>query len=122
VTAGKITAIGCIYAASPEMGAESGRRPGVTLAKAIGERLKKSKLDTILDSIDFGDRFSADLMARVTKAHKYLVTCIAVVTKEWSLAAEDTIWKPRNQTSFASKYRIHPVNDAGLTFSDVVVL
>jgi hypothetical protein len=105
VTAGKVTAIGRIYAASPERGAGSGQLPDITLAQAIGERLQTSCLDEKLNKIAFCDRFSAYLRDQVVETHKYLVAEIAAVIKGWSShAAKNVDWKPRNQASFASKY------------------
>jgi len=103
VTAGKITAIGRIYAAAPERGAGTGRSPG-SLADAIAARLSRSSLDEELDAIHVADRFSSTLLECVVAAHGLLVAEAATATREWSLASESVGWSPRVQASFASKY------------------
>ena len=103
VTAGKITAIGRIYAAAPERGAGSGREPG-SLSHAIAVRLADSPLDERLDAIAFAERFSEANRAQVVEAHRLLVDQVALATRGWSIAVDDEDWSPRNQASFASKY------------------
>lgn len=103
VTAGKITAIGRIYAAAPERGAGSGRETG-SLASSIALRLENSRLDTMLDAIAFADRFSDANLASIVEVHQLLVDEIAQATRDWSIAADDEGWSPRNQPSFSSKY------------------
>lgn len=103
VAAGKITAIGRIYAAAIERGAGSGREPG-SLAHAIAVRLKNSPLDERLAAITFADRFSEANRTHVVIAHSLLVEEVARATRGWSTAVDDEEWSPRNQASFASKY------------------
>lgn len=103
VAAGKITAIGRIYAAAPERGAGLGREPG-SLANFIAMRLANSTLDAMLEAITFADRFSESNRARVVEVHQFLVDEIAHATRDWSIAANDEDWSPRNQASFSSKY------------------
>lgn len=103
VTAGKITAIGRIYAAAPERGAGSGREPG-SLSHAIAVRLANSPLDERLDAIAFAERFSELNRARVVEAQRLLVDEVARATRGWSISGDDGDWSPRNQASFASKY------------------
>lgn len=103
VTAGKVTAIGRIYAAAPERGAGIGGSPA-PLAQAIAKRLAKSDLDRRIDGIRFAERFSLQLVDRVIETHQLLVDEIAAATREWSVAGADVDWFPRKQASFASKY------------------
>jgi len=103
VTAGKITAIGRIYAAAPERGAGYGRETD-SLAYAIGVRLANCALDEQLEAIGFAERFSQSTRAQVVEAHSLLVAETAIATRGWSTAADDETWFPRNQASFASKY------------------
>lgn len=103
VTAGKITAIGRIYAAAPERGAGSGREAS-PLAHAIAARLLNSPLDELLEAIAFAERFSESNRAQVVQAHQLLVEEVAIATREWSTAFDDEDRSPRNQASFASKY------------------
>ena len=103
VTAGKITAIGRIYAAAPERGAGSGREPG-SLAHAIALRLANSPLDERLDAIAFADRFSEANQAQIVETQRLLVDEVAGATRGWSISGDDSAWSPRNQASFASKY------------------
>lgn len=103
VTAGKITAIGRIYAAAPERGAGSGRKPG-SLSHAIAVRLANSPLDERLNAIAFADRFSEANTGQIVEAHRLLVDEVAYATRGWSISGDDGAWSPRNQTSFASKY------------------
>ena len=103
LTAGKVTAIGRIYAAAPERGAGVGRTTA-PLAETIANRLAVSALDQKTDDIGFSDRFSHQLMKKVVEIHKLLVDEIAAGTREWSAKGTDTGWSPRNQASFASKY------------------
>ncbi len=98
VTAGKITAIGRIYAAAPERGAGSGREPG-SLSHAIAVRLANSPLDERLDAIAFADRFSELNRARVVEAQRLLVDEVARATRGWSISGDDGDWSPRNQAS-----------------------
>ena len=60
VTAGKVTAIGRIYAAAPERGAGKGRATE-SLAQAIGKRLADMLLDERLSEIEFVERFSSGI-------------------------------------------------------------
>jgi hypothetical protein len=103
VTAGKITAIGRIYAAAPERGAGTGRGKG-SLSQAIAVRLAKSELDKRLDAIAFSDRFSETNRSQIVEAQQLLVDEIARATRGWSISGNDSSWSPRNQLSFASKY------------------
>jgi hypothetical protein len=103
VTAGKVTAIGRVYAAAPERGAGRGISPG-SLAETIAKRLAVSALDQTVDSIGFADRFSQQLVGKVVEAHQLLVGEVAAATREWSEKGADAAWFPRNQASFASKY------------------
>jgi hypothetical protein len=103
VTAGKITAIGRIYAAAPERGAGSGREAS-PLAHAIGVRLLNSPLDERLEAIAFAERFSEANRAQVVQAHQLLVDEVALATRAWSTAFDDEDRSPRNHASFASKY------------------
>lgn len=103
VTAGKITAIGRIYAAAPERGAGSGRKPG-SLSHAIAARLSNSPLDERLDAITFNERFSKANQAQIVEMHRLLVVEVAHATRGWSIMGDDSAWSPRNQASFASKY------------------
>lgn len=129
VTAGKITAIGRIYAATPERGAGSSRVRGISLAEAIARRLAETRLDRDLDDFGFEELFGANVQEKVVLTHSLLVDEIAAATKEWSLAADNNSWKPRIQASFASKYlhfhrpNAFPIMDsfakAGLTCADI---
>lgn len=101
VTAGKISAIGRIYAASPERGAGKGKGP---LAKAIARQLQASSLDSKIAEIAFADRLSDALLAKVVSAHEFLVQEISDATKGWSENGKNTSWEPRRHHSFASKY------------------
>ncbi|WP_163614800.1 hypothetical protein, partial [Klebsiella pneumoniae] len=83
LTAGKVTAIGRIYAAAPERGAGVGRTTA-PLAETIANRLAVSALDQKTDDIGFSDRFSHQLMKKVVEIHKLLVDEIAAATREWS--------------------------------------
>lgn len=103
VTAGKITAIGRIYAAAPERGAGSGREAS-PLAHVIAVRLLKSPLDERLKAIAFAERFSESNRAQVVRAHQLLVDEVALATREWSTAFDNEDRSPRKQASFASKY------------------
>lgn len=103
VTAGKITAIGRIYAAAPERGAGPGREPG-SLSQAIAVRLANSPIDDRLNAIAFADRFSEASIAQIVEAHRLLVQEVAHATRGWSISSDDGAWSPRNQASFASKY------------------
>ncbi|MBY0613392.1 MAG: hypothetical protein K2P80_14530 [Beijerinckiaceae bacterium] len=103
VTAGKITAIGRIYAAAPERGAGSGRETGL-LADAIAARLVNSPLDEGLQAIAISDGFSESNRAQVVAAHQLLVDEIAIATFGWSKSFDNEGWLPRTQGSFASKY------------------
>lgn len=103
VTAGKITAIGRIYAAAPERGAGSGREAS-PLAHAIAVRLLNSPLDERLEAIAFAERFSESNRTEVVQAHQLLVNEVTLATREWSTAFDDEDRSPRIQASFASKY------------------
>jgi len=103
VTAGKVTAIGRVYAAAPERGAGRANSPG-PLAKTIAKRLAVSALDQAVDGISFADRFSRQLVDKVIETHQLLVDEVAAATREWSEKGADADWSPRNQASFASKY------------------
>lgn len=103
VTAGKITAIGRIYAAAPERGAGSGREPG-SLSHAIAVRLTNSSLDERLNAIAFADRFSEANIAQIVEAQRLLMEEVAHATRRWSISGDDGACSPRNQASFASKY------------------
>jgi hypothetical protein len=103
VTAGKITAIGRIYAAAPERGAGSGREAG-SLAHAIAVHLSKSPLDKRLEAIAFGNRFSGSNREQVVETHKLLVDEVVFATRKWSASVDGEDWSPRKQASFASKY------------------
>ena len=103
VTAGKVTAIGRIYAAAPERGAGKGRATE-SLVQAIGNRLSDMLLDQKLLEIEFAECFSSDMSVKVVEAHQLLVTEIAAATREWSSKGRVADWSPRNQASFASKY------------------
>ncbi len=74
------------------------------LVRTIGEYLANSKLDEMLASIDFGSRFSPEILESVVSAHGYLVSEIVAATRSWSREAQDGNWRPRNHDSFASKY------------------
>lgn len=103
VTAGKITAIGRIYAAAPERGAGKTGISG-TLANAIGHKLAVSELDEKLSAIDFNTQFSPDVFRLVTGVHKFLMDQVDDAIRSWSSLSELEGWKPRKQGSFASKY------------------
>jgi len=103
VTAGKVTAIGRVYAAAPERGAGRGNSPS-PLAKTIAKRLAVSALDQAVDGISFDESFSRQLVNKVIAAHQLLVDEVAAATCEWSEKGADADWAPRNQASFASKY------------------
>lgn len=103
VTAGKITAIGRIYAAAPERGAGSGRAPG-SLSHAIAKRLASSPLDDQLKAINFADRFTEANMEKIVEVHRLLGELVADATRGWSKSSDDPDWSPRSQASFASKY------------------
>ena len=60
VTAGKVIAIGRIYAAASERGAGKGRATE-SLAQAIGKRLADMLLDERLSEIEFVERFSSGI-------------------------------------------------------------
>ncbi len=104
VIAGKITAIGRIYAASPERGAGKGKNLRVGLSDAIGIQLAQSKLDEKLSLICFEEKFSAKLIDSVAEIHTHLVGEIRDAIFRWSELASDQNWKPRSHRSFASKY------------------
>lgn len=104
VTAGKIDAIGRIYAASPERGAGTEGLAPVTVVRAIAERLAKSNLDDRIRGIDFGQRISPELRTQVSELHKMLVDEIVGATGDWSKKNSTAGWKPRRHDSFASKY------------------
>lgn len=103
VTAGKIMMIGRVYAAAPERGAGAAKVAGVSLAEAIAKELARSRLDEMLHSIPFDERFSPPLSGKVVELHEYLVNLIFEVTEEWRNPTDDGK-KPRRQASFASKY------------------
>lgn len=103
VTAGKITAIGRIYAAAPERGAGRGREAG-SLADVIARHLAASPLDAQLEAIPFAERFSDSIQNQVVETHKLLVQAIVKATLEWTTATYDPNWSPRSQASFSSKY------------------
>lgn len=118
VTAGKIMAIGRIYAASPERRAGSAERPGQTLPEAIGVALAASDLDAELTALPFQTRLSADLVSQVSEIHGDLVGLITKTTKAWSSkTALDENWRAAKHSSFASKYlhfhrpNAFPIND-----------
>lgn len=103
VTAGKVTAIGRIYAAAPDRGAGSGRE-AAPLADAIGRQLARSQLDERLSAIVFEDRFSHANKALIVETHGLLVREVAQATLGWSSSVDKEGWSPRNHASFASKY------------------
>jgi hypothetical protein len=105
VTAGKIMAIGRIYAASPERGAGTAQRPGESLPEAIGMALSRTDLDARLGELRFEARLSRELIAPLSALHCELVSWIIDATKLWSLkSVQDSGWPAAQHGSFASKY------------------
>ncbi len=105
VIAGKVTAIGRIYAAPPARGAGKAIPNGKPLEREIGERLAASKLGRLLSEIEPLDRISEKgVFDKVVKAHEYLVEEISAATGAWKDVIRKENWTPKNQPSFASKY------------------
>lgn len=105
VTAGKVIAIGRIYAASPERGGGKGPPDDITIFRAVADRLKTCGLDAQLASFNHNTPLSAELLQSAIKAHNWLVTQISDATKGWSTTAiTKGDWAPRQHRSFASKY------------------
>lgn len=118
VTAGKIVAIGRIYAANPARGAGKGRLKNKTLAEAIGEKLQKSEIDQKIKNLCETEFLSKEVINDLVDVHAYLVQIIALATREWSQKSKEPDWKPKNQHSFATKYlhfhrpKIFPIMDS----------
>jgi hypothetical protein len=111
INAGKVMAIGRIYAASPERGAGKPKEPGTPLVECLGQRLSGSTIDDMINNIEFNDLFSEKIIASVIDAHNYLVEEVVSATCGWSSFSNNEDWKPREQASFASKYlHVHRPN------------
>lgn len=104
VIAGKIVAIGRIYAASPERGSGGAKDGNPAFFDAIGAYLAKSELDEKIFAISFDQRFSSDIQSQVVDVHSYLVGQMVDFTEVWSKRGSEDNWKPRRHQSFASKY------------------
>lgn len=104
VTAGKVLAIGRIYAASPERGAGKAQPDAGLLGEAIGRALRDSELDAKLDAIPFQARLAPAMVPELVNAHKLVVDEVSRATKKWSIKATTKTWEPRTHISFASKY------------------
>lgn len=112
VTAGKLIAIGRIYAASPERGAGKPQE-AETLFLKIGERLNLSSIDVDLCSIGgAGPLTDGCVFTDVIKLHTLLVEEIKAATKKWSSSINNPASWPRANRSFASKYLHFHCRDA----------
>lgn len=105
ITAGKVTAIGRIYAASPARGAGESVPGTIPLVDAIGNWLVESELDNKLCEYDFAWRIPNDQsLEKVIKDHEYLVEGIVTATNNWPAKKRHRDWNARRHVSFASKY------------------